>query len=66
MKNMASIGFSKYSITEEGRIYSHKSNRFLNPYKSIDKAGGYFVISKGGVASFCSNVDDFKRLIGQL
>ena len=45
MKNMASIGFSKYSITEEGRIYSHKSNRFLNPYKSIDKAGGYFVHS---------------------
>ena len=29
MKNMKDIGFSKYSITEDGNIFSLKSNRFL-------------------------------------
>ena len=36
------------------------------PREVAQKAFIDFVISKGGVASFCSNVDDFRRLIGQL
>lgn len=29
MKSMKELGFSKYSITEDGKVYSHLSNRFL-------------------------------------
>lgn len=29
MKSMKELGFSNYSITEDGRVYSHLSNKFL-------------------------------------
>ena len=36
------------------------------PREVAQKAFIDFVISKGGLASFCSSVDDFLRLIGRL
>lgn len=37
MKNMKTIGFSNYSITEDGRVYSHLTNKFLK--KSMMSSG---------------------------
>lgn len=44
MKNMKEIGFSKYSVSKDGEVFSLFSQRLLTPYQSIDKAGGYVVV----------------------
>ena len=45
MKNLAHLNFSKYDIDESGNIYSHFTKKMLKHYKSVDKAGGYYVVS---------------------
>lgn len=39
MKNLKELNLSKYSITPDGSVYSHYSNRFLKNYKGTD---GYY------------------------
>ena len=44
MIRMSSIGFSQYSITEDGRVYSHKINKWVKQQISNN---GYYVVSIG-------------------
>ena len=47
MIRMSSIGFSQYSIAEDGRVYSHKINKWVKQQISNN---GYYVVSMGYIS----------------
>lgn len=53
--------FIAIEVKREGWLFNPNDKR-----EQAQKAFMDFIVSKGGVANFCSSVDDFLRLIGRL
>lgn len=59
MKSVRIKGYEDYELFEDGRVYSHKSNKYKTPYKNNC---GYLIVTLGNVNGF--KPIEIHRLLG--